>query len=91
VKLRVSAVDLMLLGAVLVRALDLTVTRDVPSHGIRIVATAVGLERLRRGFRLAALDRREIAGGIAIGLGIVLDPRRNGVPEPAVLGGMPAE
>ena len=81
----------MLLGAVLVRALDPTVTRRVLAHGIRILATALGLERLHRGFRLAALDRWEIAGGIAIGLGIVLDPRRNGVPEPAVLGGMPAE
>jgi hypothetical protein len=131
VKLRVSAVDLMLLGVVLVRALDLTVTRYVLMHGIRIVPTAVGLERLHGGFRLAALvasadvaaiarvgpvlaplfasirpflavvfalvllseqlDRWEIAGGIAIGLGNVLDRRRNGVPEPAVLGGMPAE
>ena len=37
------------------------------------------------------LNRWEIAGGIAIGLGIVFDRWRNGVPEPAVLGGMPAE
>ncbi len=121
----------MLLGAVLVRALNLTVTRDVLTHGRSIVGTAVGLERLHGGFRLAALvsssgvaaiarvgpvraslfanirlffavlvalvllseqlDRWEIAGGIAIGLGIVLDRRRNGVPEPAVLAGVPAE
>ena len=82
----------MLLGAVPVWALDPTVTRDVLAHGIRpLLATAVGLERLRGGFRLAALERWEIAGGIAIGLGLVVDRRRNGVPEPAVLGGMPVE
>ena len=81
----------MLLGAVPVPALDPTVTRDVLAHGIRLVATAVGLERLRGGFRLAALELWEIAGGIAIGLGLVVDRRRNGAPEPAVLGGIPVE
>jgi len=81
---RVSAVDLMLVATVLLWALSIVVTRYVVTNGFHPLAYAT--VRSSAAILLSgSLNGLEIAGGVAIAVGIVVERRSEHAGESVVV------